>query len=117
MESLGDEVGGALLVLEVAVAGGDLVEELVGGDGFSWLEGVADDVAEGVVVDGLGGGKDVGTLGEVVGADGEVVLGVVGVAAEVVAADEADGGDLALGGEGEYVGSVEEEVLAEVTCG
>ena len=117
MEGLGDEVGGALLVLEVAAVGGDLVEELVGGDGFSWLEGVADDVAEGVVVDGLGGGKGVGTLGEVVGADGEVVLGVVGVAAEVVAADEADGGDLALGGEGEDVGDIREEVLAEVASG
>jgi hypothetical protein len=58
-----------------------------------------------------------GFVGEVVVADGEAVLGVVGGTAEVVAPDKADGGDFTLGGEGEDVGGVEEKVLAEVSCG
>ena len=58
-----------------------------------------------------------GFVGEVVVADGEAVLGVVGGTAEVVAPGEADGGDFTLGGEGEDVGGVEEKVLAEVSCG
>ena len=58
-----------------------------------------------------------GFVGEVVVADGEAVLGVVGGTAEVVAPGEADGSDFALGGEGEDVGGVEEKVLAEVSCG
>ena len=44
----------------------------------------------------LGGGVG-GLVGEVVGADGEAELGVVGQAAHVVAVDEAHGGDVALG--------------------
>ena len=66
---------------------------------------------------GVGFGVALGFVGEVVVADGEAVLGVVGGTAEVVAPDEADGGDFALGGEGEDVGGVEEKVLAEVACG
>ncbi len=58
-----------------------------------------------------------GLVGEVVGADGESVLGVVGVAAEVVAANETYCGDFVLCGEGEDVGCIEKEVLAEVSCG
>ena len=58
-----------------------------------------------------------GFVGEVVVADGEAVLGVVGGTAEVVAPGEADGSDFTLGGEGEDVGGVEEKVLAEVSCG
>ena len=54
---------------------------------------------------------------EVVGADGEAELGVVGQAAHVVAVDESHGGDVALGGETEDIGGVEEEVLAEVAGG
>jgi hypothetical protein len=62
-------------------------------------------------------GVALGLVGEVVGADGEAVEGVVALVAHVVAVDEADGGDVALGGEGEDVGGIEEEVLAEVACG
>ena len=58
-----------------------------------------------------------GLVGEVVGADGESVLGVVGVAAEVVAANESYCGDFALRGKREDIGGVEEEVLAEIACG
>ena len=67
-----------------------------------------------VVALGVGLGVALGFVGEVVVADGETVLGVVGGTAEVVAPGEADGGDFALGGEGKDVGGVEEEVLAEV---
>ena len=66
--------------------------------------------------DGLWG-IALGFVGKVVVADGEAVLGVVGATAEVVAPDEAHGGDFALCGQGEDVGGVEEEVLAEVARG
>ena len=56
-------------------------------------------------------------MGEVVVADGEAELCVVGAAAEVVAVDETHRGDLALGGEGEDVVGLGEEVLAEVAGG
>ena len=58
-----------------------------------------------------------GFVGEIVVADGESVLGVVGATAEVVAPDKAYGGDFALCGQGEDVGGVEEEVLAKVARG
>ena len=54
---------------------------------------------------------------EVVGADGEAELGVVGQAAHVVAVDESHGGDVALGGEAEDIGGIKEEVLTEVAGG
>ena len=116
-EGLGDEVVGALLVVELAVALGDLLKEVIGGDWLAWLEDVVDDAAEGLVIDGgaLGDGSDL--VGEVVGADGETEEGIDGAATHVVAVDEADGGDVALGGEGEHVGGVEEEELAEVARG
>ena len=116
-EGLGDEVVGALLVVELAVALGDLLKEVIGGDWLAWLEDVVDDAAEGLVVDAgaLGDGSDL--VGEVVGADGETEEGIDGAATHVVAVDEADGGDVALGGEGEHVGGVEEEELAEVARG
>ena len=52
---------------------------------------------------------------EVVGTDGEVELGVAGVDMQVVAADVADCGDVADGGEGEDVVGTVEQVLAELT--
>ena len=96
----------AVVLLDLAVAGVDLADEVAGGDGLARLEDGGDDVTEGVVADGGGfvvtkGGGDL--VWEVVGADGEAELGVVGVAAEVVAADVAHSGDLALGGEREDV--------------
>ena len=66
--------------------------------------------------DGLWG-IALGFVGEVVVSDGEAVLGVVGATAEVVAPDESHGGDFALCCQGEDVGGVEEEVLAEVARG
>ena len=109
---------GAGLLLELAVAGGDLGHEFVGGYGLAGLEDVGDALGEdGAVHDAADGGGLVGGMGEVVGADGEVELGEVGVVAEVEAADVAHGGDLALGGDGEDVVGVDEEVLAEVACG
>ena len=69
------------------------------------------------VVDGCAVGVSGCFVGEVVVADGEAVLGVVGATAEVVAPDEAHGGDFALCCQGEDVGCVEEEVLAEVARG
>ena len=71
----------------------------------------------GEFIDGFELGVAFGLMGEVVFADGEAVLGVIGATAEVVAPDETDGGDLALRGEGEDVGGIEEEVLAEISCG
>lgn len=67
---------------------------------------------EGKFVVGVGGDL----MWEVVGSDGEVELGVVGVAAQVVTAHEPHGGDLALCGKRKDVGGVEEEVFAEVAC-
>ena len=113
-EGLGDEVIGALLVVELTVALSDLLEEVVGGDWLVWLEDVVDDAAECLVINAgaLRDGSDL--VGEVVGANGEAEEGIDGAAAHVVAVDEADGGDVALGGEGEHVGGVEEEELARL---
>ncbi len=83
--------------------------------GFLLVTGMAR-VAVAALGDGLWS-IALGFVGEVVVADGEAVFGVVGGTAEVVAPGEADGGDFALGGEGEDVGGVEEKVLAEVSCG
>ena len=104
-EGLVEEGGGAVVLLEVAVAGGDLVVEVVLGEGVAGLEDVVDDVAEGVVVDACGAGCRWGVYlaGEVVGADGESELGVFGVVSHVVAVGVSDGGDVALGGDGEDV--------------
>ena len=114
VEGLVDEGGGAVLLLELAVTGGDLVVELVGGDGLTGLEDVGDDVAKGVVVNcpGFAHGHRLGLVGEVVGADGETVVALVGVVAQVITADVADGGDFALCGEREDVVGVDEELLA-----
>lgn len=70
----------------------------------------------GVVVDGLSLGVSRGFLGEVVVADGEFEGVVDDGVAHSVAIDETDCGDVALCGEGVNVGSVDEEVLAEVAC-
>lgn len=67
-----------------------------------------------VVMIGILEGVDL--VWEVVSPDGELVEGIQGGAAHVVAVDETHCGDIALGGEGEDVGGVEEEVLAEVSC-
>ena len=71
----------------------------------------------GIVVDGVGFWVAFGLVGEVVVADCEAVDGVVTLVTHVVAVDEADSGDIALGGQGEDVGRIEEEELAEVACG
>ena len=104
-EGLVEEGGGAVVLLEVAVAGGDLVVEVVLGEGLAGLEDVVDDVAEGVVVDSCGAGCRWGVYlaGEVVGADGESELGVFGVVSHVVAVGVSDGGGVADGGDGEDV--------------
>ncbi len=83
--------------------------------GFLLVTGMAR-AAVAALGDGLWG-IALGFVGEVVVADGEAVLGVVGATAEVVAPDEAHGGDFALCGQGENVGGVEEEVLTEVARG
>ena len=56
-------------------------------------------------------------MGEVVGPNGELVEGIQGGAAHVVAVDEPHSGDIALGGEGEDVGCVEEKEFTDVACG
>ena len=68
-------------------------------------------------VDGFALGIAFGLVREVVVADGEAVLGIVGRSAQIVAPDETDGGDFALSGKGEDVGCIEKEVFAEVSCG
>ena len=53
---------------------------------------------------------------EVVVSYSEMVLGIVGVTAQVVAADEPHSGDFALSGKGEDVCGVKKEHLAKVAC-
>lgn len=69
------------------MTGCDLAEEFIGCDGLSRFKDVVDDVAEGVVVDGLSRclGDGVYLVGEVVAADGESELGVTGDTSHVVA--------------------------------
>ena len=65
--------------------------------GFLLVTGMAR-AAVAALGDGLRG-IALGFVGEIVVADGEAVLGVVGATAEVVAPDEAYGGDFALCGQ------------------
>lgn len=112
----GDVAG---VALELAVAGLDLGEEVAGGDVLAWLDDGLDDVAQGVVVEARGGSlAGLGCLaGEVVGADGEVELGVAGVHVQVVAADVSNGGVLAHGGQREDVARAGEQASAEFARG
>lgn len=79
------------------MAGGDLFRQFIGCEGISGLQDIGNDVGERVWVDSCFYSRyHVGLVREVVIAYGEMKLGVVGVMAEVVAADEADCGDLSL---------------------
>ena len=68
------------------------------------------------MVDGAGFGVAFSLVREVVVADGEAIDSVVALVAHVVAVDEADSGEVALGGKGKDIGRIEEEVLAKVAC-
>ena len=75
---LGDEGSGAIVAVELLTAVVEGVEQLIGGDGLSRLDDVADDVAQGillhVVAFGFGHGLD-DLMGEVVVVDGEEEFG------------------------------------------
>ena len=86
VESLCDEVVGTVLPLELPLSSVDLLEELVGRDDLPWLDDFTDDVAQGVIVDGFDSWETVCLVRKVVCPNGKMELGVVGVAAEVVAA-------------------------------
>ena len=105
--------------LELAVSCLDLGEEVSGGDVLAGLDDALDDVAQRVVVDarrcGLAG--LLGLLREVVRADGEVELRLVGEDTQVVSADVTHGSDLADGGQREDVVGAGEQELSQFACG
>lgn len=97
-DGLIEESRSAILLTELSLTCGDLLQEFIGCDGLPWLENVGDNVAQGIVIDGCG----LVLMGrcylvrEVIGADGEAEFAVVGVMAQVVAADVAHCCDFSL---------------------
>lgn len=118
-DGLVEETRDTVLLTELALARGDLLQEFVGGDGLSWLEDVGDNVAQGIVIDGSG----LVLMGwcclvrEVITTDGEAEFAVVGVMTQVVAAYVAHSCDFTLCGKREDVCGIDEELLAKISCG
>ena len=119
-----DEFACAVTSVEVQAAVVELGVELIGGDGLTRLDDLADDVAQGALAqegavhaDALGYGYGPDDLARhVVAVDGEEELAVI---ADLVieTLDEPDLGNGLLGGDGKDVAGLGEEQLAEVARG
>lgn len=118
-DCLVEETSDAVLLTELALTCGDLLQEFIGSDCLSWLEDVGDNVAQGIVIDGSG----LVLMGwcclvrEVITTDGETEFAVVGVMTQVVAAYVAHSCDFTLCGKREDVCGIDEELLAKISCG
>ena len=106
------------VALELAVLCLDLGKEVTVGDVLPGLDDALDDAAQGVVVDARRSGLAglLGLLREVVRADGEVELRVVGKDTQVVPADVTHCGDLSDGGQREDVVGAGEQELSQFAC-
>ena len=118
-DGLVEETRDTVLLTELALTCGDLLQELIGSDGLPWLEDVGDNFAQGIVIDGSGlvlmGRRSL--VREVITTDVEAEFAVVGVMTQVVAADVAHSCDFSLRGKREDVCCIDEELLAKISCG